>query len=67
MRTKPPEHPPLTVQQVADRLGVSRRHVARLIADGELLAINAAAAGARQAAWRVPEPELVKFERRRQS
>lgn len=55
----------LTLDQVAERLGVSKRHVYRLIELGELASINIAA-GARTR-QRVADDELGRFIARRVS
>jgi excisionase family DNA binding protein len=48
----------LTPRQAAERLGCSVSHVRRLIAQGQLRAIDIAGAGASRTKWRVRSDDL---------
>lgn len=47
----------LTVEQVADLLGVSRRTVIRKIHDGDIRAVNVGRKRAARPSWRIPTTE----------
>lgn len=58
------DEPVHTITQVAVMLGCSRSHVERLIASGELDAMDVGN-GAKRATWRITERALMRFLERR--
>jgi excisionase family DNA binding protein len=57
--------PLLSVDQVAAELGIHRSSVMRLIASGDLRAINVAPSGARRKTLKVDPDDLAAFKARR--
>ena len=57
---------PMTIDEVAERLGVTRFHVLRLISAGELPAAHVGLSGARRRTWRIFPEAFAEFVRARQ-
>jgi excisionase family DNA binding protein len=56
----------LTLEQVAERYGISMRNVAKLLRSGELTGVNVGV-GKRNKRWRIRPQDIEAFERRRLS